>query len=542
MHCRILCALILAGGLFGQADRITGDRIRPHVRFLSHDLLEGRGPGTRGGALTEQYLAAQFEAAGLKPAGDGGSYLQRVPLTSVELTPTPQLTLSRGGETIRPKWLDEFVGTSHAQLPSVTLNTETVFVGHGIVAPEFQWNDYAGADVKGKTVVLFTGEPPSDDPKFFGGKALTYYGRWTYKYEEANRQGAAAVLIIHTTPTASYGWQVLRANGRATPMPTRQSGQPALLFAGWVTEEIGQKIFAAEGSSVSEMLARADKPGFRPMPLKWRVEGSIQAVSRPIQTYNVVGMVEGADPQLKQEAVVLSAHWDHLGVGQPVDGDAIYNGAVDNATGCALLIEMARAWASLEPKPRRSALFVAVTAEESGLLGAFHFAANPPLPAGRLAANFNFDSYSPRGRVRDAVLNGYERTTLKSLVENVAERFQLTLKSDPRPEAGSYYRSDHFSFARAGVPAFSVNMGSDYIGKTPEQIAEIRKRFSGTYHQPTDEFADDWDFSGMEQAARFGFTLALEAANWESLPTWREGDEFLPTRQKSLAQLAASPR
>jgi Zn-dependent M28 family amino/carboxypeptidase len=494
-------------------DRIEGESMRGHIRFLSHDLLEGRGPGTRGGALAEQYIAAQFAAAGLKPAGDNGTFFQRVPLTSVEFTGTPQLTLTAAGKPITPRWLDEFVGTSYAQHSSVALDTEAVFAGHGIVAPEFQWDDYAGVDVKGKTVVLFTGEPPSEDPKFFAGKALTYYGRWTYKYEEATRQGAAAVLIVHTTPTASYGWQVLRANGRATPMVTRSSGKHALSFAGWVTEQVGGQIFATLGSTVEEMLKRADTPGFRAVPLKIRVKAAVTANISTIETNNVVGKVEGSDASLKSEAILLSAHWDHLGVGQAVSGDNIYNGALDNATGCALLVEMARAWASMTPKPRRTAIFAAVTAEESGLLGSQYMAEHPPVPATQIRANLNFDTYSPFGMVRDAVLNGYEKTPHRAIVDNVAQRHQLTLKPDPRPEAGSYFRSDHFSFAKVGIPSFSVNMGSDYLGKTPEQVAEIRKRFGATYHQPSDQYGDDWQFDGMEQAARFGFALALDIAN-----------------------------
>lgn len=521
--------------LFAQADGIQGERIRAHVRFLSSDLLEGRGPGTRGGALAEQYLLAQFQAAGLEPAGGNGSFLQKVPLASVELNPEPALRLSIGGKTASIKWLDEFVGTSYVQTDAVRFASEAIFVGHGIVAPEYDWDDYAGVDVRGKTVVLFTGEPPSDDPKFFGGRALTYYGRWTYKYEEATRRGAAAVLIVHTTPTASYGWQVLRANGRATPMALRKPEEHALSFAGWVTEEVGARIFAGIGSTVAEMLRKADTRGFRAIPLKMKVEASMSARVSPIGTYNVAGKVTGSDPRLRDQAVVISAHWDHLGVGEPVNGDKIYNGAIDNATGCGLLIEMARAWASMEPRPRRSAIFVAVTAEESGLLGSKYFADNPPIPPGQIAANLNFDSYSPWGRARDAVLNGYDRTTLRPLVESIAKRFQLTIKTDPRPEAGSYYRSDHFAFARAGVPAFSISMGSDYAGKTPEQIAEARKRWTATYHQPSDEYSEDWVFEGMEAAARFGFSLALEIANWDSLPTWVPGDEFLPARRKSLA-------
>lgn len=516
-----IATLMLAGAglLSAQMNEIEGARIRPHVKYLSSDLLEGRGVGQRGGQLAAAYLAAQFEAAGLKPGAADGTYLQSVPLRSVEVLPGAQLSASAGGKTVALKWLDEFVGTSHTQAPAAEIDTEAVFVGHGIVAPEYGWNDYAGVDVKGKVVVLFTNEPPSEDAKFFAGRALTYYGRWTYKYEEAARQGAAAALIIHTTPTASYGWQVLRANGRPQPQIRRGEGQPALAFAGWVTTEAGGQILGLAGKTVEEMLKAADTRGFRAVGLgKVRVKARMKFAVRDIETHNVVAKVEGSDPRLKDEAVVYTAHWDHLGVGEAVAGDSIYNGALDNATGCAMLVEMARAWARMEPKPLRSAYFVAVTAEESGLLGSRYFADNPPLPAAKIAANLNFDSYGPHGRVRDMVATGAERTSFYGLVESVAARHGLTIKQDGHPETGGYFRSDHYSFARVGAPAFSVNMGSDYVGKPAGYAAEVGKKHAAQYHQPSDEYHDDWDFSGMEQFARFGFALGQEIANLETIP------------------------
>ncbi len=528
----ILLCLLAAIPMAAQVDRIDGQRIRSHVRFLSSDLLEGRAPATRGGALAESYIAAQFEAAGLKPAGENGTYYQRVPLRTVAALPGMKLSASSGGQAFEMKWLDDFVGTSTAQLPEAAFTSEAVYAGHGIVAPEYGWDDYAGLSVKGKVVVIFTNEPPSDDPKFFKGKALTYYGRWTYKYEEAARQGAAALLIIHTTPTASYGWQVLRPNGGPQVQIRRESGAPGLQFAGWVTQEAGARILQMAGMTVESALAAAGRKGFKAMPLKGvMVSGSFKFGLTDTEARNVLGIAPGSD--LSAEAVVYSAHHDHLGTGEPVKGDSIYNGAIDNATGCALLIEMARAWTSLDPKPRRSALFAAVTAEESGLLGAKYLARNLPIPAGRLMANLNFDSYSPFGRVRDVVLTGADRTTLWPLVESMAERHQLKVKLDPRPEAGSYYRSDHFAFAQVGVPAFSVNMGSEYIGKPPEFGAARSKEYAARYHQPSDEFSEEWDFSGMEQFARFGYALGLDLANAPRLGTWLPGDEFLAERIRS---------
>ena len=501
----VLCAAATLAS--AQADRIEGERIRPHVKFLSSDLLEGRGPGARGGLLAEQYIAAQFAAAGLKPAGDAGTYIQKVPLKLVEPEAAKaHLAFSVAGSDSELKYLTDFIGTTHTQQANVDFDAEAVFVGHGIRAPEFGWDDYKGVDVKGKVVVLFTGEPPSEDPGFFAGKALTYYGRWTYKYEEAARQGAIGALIIHTTPTASYGWQVVRGQSRPMPQVARALGTPALALAGWVTSEAGAKLLAALHLDVNGALEAANKRGFQAKPLGATVHARMEFRVSDIDTGNVIGLVPGSDPTLKDEAVIFTAHWDHLGIGVPVNGDAIYNGALDNATGSAILIEMARAWASMEPKPKRSAYFAAVTSEESGLLGSAYLAAHPPIPAGRIAANLNFDSFSPLGRTRDAAAPGAERTTLWDLVQKEAKQDGLTLRGDTHPESGGYYRSDHFSFARAGVPAFSIEMGGDYVAKPAAFTPERMKAFGASYHQPSDEYREDWDFSGMEQFARFGLT------------------------------------
>lgn len=515
-----LLLLAAAALLPAQIHTIEGARIRPHVQFLSNDLLEGRGVGARGGQLAVEYLAAQFAASGLKPGAADGTFLQSVPLRTVEMAPAARLTVTGGAQPVDLPWLESFVGTSHAQETFATLDAPLVFVGHGIRAPEYQWDDYAGADVKGKIVVLFTNEPPSTDAKFFQGPALTYHGRWTYKYEEAARQGAVGALIIHTNGTASYGWQVVRtSNGRPSVQVRREAGQAALSFAGWVTSEAGEKIATLAGTTVADLLAAAGKPGFRARELgTLRARANFQFTVRDIETHNVVGLVKGSDPRLSAEAVVFTAHWDHLGVGEAVQGDAIYNGAIDNATGCAMLVEMARAWASMEPKPLRSAYFVAVTAEESGLIGSKYFADNPPIPTARIAANLNFDSYSPFGRVRDTVVTGADRTSFYSTVQSVAARHQLAIQPDGSPASGSYYRSDHYSFARQGVPAFSVNMGGAYVGKPEGFAAEKRKEYSGRYHQPGDQYHADWDFSGMEQFSRFGFALGLEIANLEKIP------------------------
>jgi Zn-dependent M28 family amino/carboxypeptidase len=517
---------------FGQLQEISGQRIRAHTKFLSSDLLEGRGVGTRGGDLAADYIATQFALIGAKPAGDNGTYFQRVPLTGAE-TIGAEALLSAGAEKFA--WGTEFVGTTHRQQPLTDFDGEAIFVGHGIDAPEFNWDDYKGVDVRGKVVVLFTNEPPSKDPKFFGGPALTYYGRWTYKYENALRHGALAAIIIHTTPTAGYGWEVVKSSwGKEDPQVRLAPGAPALAMAGWLTNEAAERLFKASGHTVDEMLALANTREFKPVPLGIHIAGHIPSKIRQIESRNVVARVEGSDPELKEQAVVFTAHWDHLGIGDPVDGDRIYNGAVDNATGCAMLMEIARAWAMLPKKPRRSAVFLSVTAEEGGLRGSEYYASHPVIPAGKTAADINFDAFFPFGRTRDTEVSGAERTTLWPLVQDVAKRMTLTIEPDAHPEQGHYYRSDHFSMARAGIPSFSISGGTQYYGKPADFGAKEFEEFNSKhYHQPSDEYHEDWDFSGMEQMARFGFQIGIDVANVDRLPSWREGDEFLAARQAS---------
>lgn len=535
----IFVSLALSAAAYGQIDSISGERMRPHVKFLANDLLEGRGVGSRGGDLATAYIAAQFALAGLKPAGDRGTYFQVFPLIGV--TPRPTTRMSVSGPAGRPvgqpefRWLEDFVGVSLRQQPRLEFDADSVFVGHGITAPEYQWDDYKDIDVKGKVVVLFTGEPPSKDPKFFTGEALTYYGRWTYKYEEAARHGAAGAIIIHTTPTASYGWNVVRSSWSTEDLENKLNpGEAALAFAGWVTLEAGKGISASIGKQPEELLALADRRGFRAMALPLRFHVSAEAAIREIQTRNVIARVEGSDLRLKNEAVIFSAHWDHLGVGNPINGDPIYNGAADNATGCGMLLEMARAWASLPQKPRRSALFIAVAAEEGGLLGSDFYGRNPVVPAGKTALALNFDMFMPNGRYSDVGVYGAERTTAYPLAEEAARRFGLAIAPDPRPAAGVFYRSDHFSFARVGVPAFSVENGKELMGQPAGSGSQYFADFNESrYHQPSDEYRDDWNFSGMEIYARFGFLIGLNAANLATLPTWRAGDEFLAARVAS---------
>jgi Zn-dependent M28 family amino/carboxypeptidase len=534
--CKSCSLLLVLAALAGaQTPEVSGDRIRAHVKFLSSDWLEGRGVGARGGELAADYIATQFALIGAKPAGDNGTYFQRVPMVGVETQPAAVVSAEKDGQTVAFRWREEYVGVSERQKPQVNLDAEAIFVGHGISAPEFQWDDFKGVDVTGKVLILFTNEPPSNDPKFFGGPALTYYGRWTYKYEEAARRGAAAVFIIHTTPTAGYGWDVVRSSwGKEDPQLQLEPGQPALGFAAWLTKDAGENLLRLAGKSVDELLNAANSPDFHPIPLGIRIRASIPSKIRHIESRNVAAVVPGSDPQLKSQVVMFTAHWDHLGVGEPVNGDAIYNGAVDNATGCGMLLEMANAWASLKTKPKRSALFLAVTAEEAGLRGSEYYGEHPAFPLGKTALDLNFDAFYPFGATQDISITGADRTTVWPVAQQVARHMELEIQPEAHPEQGEYYRSDHFSLARFGVPAFSIQLGTHFKGKPASYGDKIFEEYNDKhYHQPSDEYHEDWNFSGMVETAHFGLEVGMTVANQDKLPTWRAGDEFLPARIKS---------
>jgi Zn-dependent M28 family amino/carboxypeptidase len=530
-----LCAVSIAAAACAQSLHVSGDKLRAHVKYLASDELEGRGVGTAGEKLATDYIAAQLQAEGVKPGGDNGTYFQRVPLIGCTTLPSATLTISRKNRRIPLRFVKDYVGTALSQQPRNDFNAEAVFVGHGISAPEYGWDDYKGADLKGKVLVFFTNEPPSDDPNFFGGRALTYYGRWTYKFEEAARRGAVAALIIHTTPTAGYGWGVVSGSwSQEHPELKLAPGQKGLELAAWLSQEAGAKLVAGTGKTLDQLLAMANQKSFHPIPLGVHIVGHIAVKLRTIESRNVIGRVEGADPQLKSQVVLYSAHWDHLGIGVPVNGDKIYNGAVDNATGCAVVLELAHIWAALPQKPKRSALFLFVTAEESGLLGSEYYGEHPEVPAGQTAVDLNYDALYPFGKTRDVSVTGAERTTLWPLVERDAKRSGLEITPDPEPEQGHYYRSDHFSFARVGIPAFSIAQGTNYLGKPANFGNTVFEEYNTKhYHQPSDEYHDDWDFAGMEQMADFGLTLGLDIANVPKLPTWKPGDEFLRAREQS---------
>jgi Zn-dependent M28 family amino/carboxypeptidase len=516
------------------SDHFNSDRMKADLQFLSSDLLEGRGTGARGGNIAATYISTQFSLAGLKPAGENGSYIQKVPLVGV--TTDPQSTLQiipAKGQPISLKYLDDFIANPESLKPEETINGPVVFVGFGVNAPEYGWNDYAGLDAKGKIVLALVNDPPSDDPSFFGGKAMTYYGRWTYKYEEATRQGAAGILLIHNTAMASYGWQVVRNSWSGEQAYLKPpAGQYALPMAGWITEDVAKKAFAACDMDLSNMMEKAKAKGFKPVELPLRIEGKIIAKVQPLDAVNVAGMLEGSDPKLSDQAIVYTAHYDHLGIGTPVDGDSIYNGAIDNASGTAFLLELARSFSESSAKPPRSVLFLAVTGEERGLKGSEYYGKNPTVPVKKILLDLNFDGISMDGITSDVVLTGAQRTTVWSIVQEVTKDMNLKITPESHPEAGYFYRSDHFSFARVGVPAFSISLGDEYPGKPAGYGEQLYKEYNEKhYHQPSDEFNPNWDYAGAKELAQLGIYIGWKVAELPGTTGWVAGDEFEKARK-----------
>ncbi|MEA3173281.1 MAG: hypothetical protein QOF42_692 [Gammaproteobacteria bacterium] len=510
---------------------IDPERIRAHVRFLADDLLEGRGTGTRGSELAANYIATQFALYGLKPAGDNGSYFQKVAFGGVHTLPATTASVQpASGSSIALKLGDDFVTTNQTQTDNVDVDAPIVFVGYGIGAPEYQWNDYAGVDVKGKVVLVIVNEPPSKDPKFFNGDALTYYGRWTYKFEQAARQGAVAALIIHRTDLASYGWEVVRNSWSNEQVYLADDKDPKLKAASWIQLDIARQIFAASGLKLDDMISAAGARGFKAKELPVRFKAHIESKVRKFQSANVVAMLGASGKQ----AVIYSAHYDHLGIDPTKTGDNIYNGAVDNGTGCGVLLELAHAFATSKARPPHPVLFAAVTAEEKGLLGSNYLGKHLPLPPGNIALGLNFDAIAPIGMPQSVNVTGAERTSFYPTVTKTAAAFGFEIQKDAEPGAGHYYRSDHFSMARAGVPAFSINTGIKFAGHPDDWGKAQREEYTAKhYHQPSDEYLPSMDFTSNAALAKFGFALGWQAMLAGGTVHWLPGDEFEATRLRS---------
>ena len=526
------------------AASIDPEKIRAHVRFLSLDLLEGRGPGVRGGELAAEYIATQFALDGVEPAGDNGTYFEHVPLYAVHtIEEKTKFSLAPAtGQAIDLAYGTEIVSKDQTGQATADFDAPIVFVGYGIDAPEYHWNDYVGSngkeiDLKGKIALMIVNQPPSEDVKFFKGKALTYYGRWTYKYEEAARRGAVGVLLIHRTDLAAYGWEVVR-NSQAVEKSYLQGDPSATLrAAAWIQHDVAQRLLTLAGlGDLDKTIDQAGKPGaFNAVELPVRLRAHIESRVRRYVSDNVVGRVPGVSKD--NQAVLYTAHYDHLGIDPSVKGDNIYNGAADNGTGCGILLELARAYAQAAVRPPHAVYFASVTAEEQGLLGSQFLGMHPPIPSRQIALDLNYDMVLPIGIPRSANVGNAEHIDFWPTVQTVAKAFDLALVPDPRPRAGMAYRSDHFSLARTGIPAFSISQGNLFEGHDEawgkEQVADYVKSH---YHQPFDEYRADWDFRGNAKLARFGFVLGWLASEQPKSIEWLPGDEFEAARKPRPTQ------
>jgi Zn-dependent M28 family amino/carboxypeptidase len=511
--------------------------MRANIKFLSSDLLEGRGTGARGGDLAANYIAAQMEALGLKGAGANGSFFQPASLVGVKADPNTKLVISGRNGKESFKFAEDYVAFTGAQKDEVDVDADLVFVGYGIDAPGQRWNDYKGpaSDYRGKFLVMLVNDPPAtaEEPSLFGGRTLTYYGRWTYKYEEAARRGAAGVILLHTDESAGYPWGVVRtSNGSWRFDIARNAGDttPFLNIRSWVTDATARQIMKLAGQDLDNLRAKAASRDFQPIALGLKGKINLKSEVKRVQAPNVVGILPGRDPKLRDEYVIYSAHWDHLGIGAPDQtGDTIYNGALDNATGVASVLAIAEALAKLPlaQRPRRSSLFLFPTAEEQGLIGAEWYAKHPLVPLAKTAANVNLDSMNVLGPTHDFIPLGAERSTLLVVVEAVARERGLRVSPDARPEQGSFFRSDHFPFAKVGIPSISLKEGNDYVGHSKEW-GEVQFKAYNTahYHQPSDEYTDSWDFRGMLQETEIAMAIGRRIADDPTMPRFNQNDEF----------------
>jgi len=525
-------------------DSINANDIMQHTKVMSGDEYEGRGPGTKGEELTIKYLTEQYQRIGLKPGNPDGTYVQKVPLVGFTGAPTASFTV--GGKQMNLTFPQDYVAVSRRFVPeSKVENSDMVFVGYGVVAPEYGWDDYKGLDVRGKTIVMLINDPqvPSGsdpaalDDKMFKGKAMTYYGRWTYKYEIAAQKGAAAAVIIHETGPAGYPYEVVSGSWSRENFdiqtPDKNMGRPAV--ESWITTDRAKELFAASGQDFDALKKAAVSKDFKPVALNAKANMTIKNTIREIDSNNVIGKIEGSDPALKNEYVIYTAHWDHLGRDPKLTGDQIFNGALDNASGTAALLEIAEGFTKLATPPKRSILFLAVTAEEKGLLGAKYYAENPLYPLNKTLANINMDGVNQWGRTKDVTMVGDDNSGLIDLLREAATAQGRVVNPDPESEKGFYYRSDHFEFAKQGVPALYTDSGIDYEGKDPAFSKQKRDEYTNKdYHKVSDEVKPDWDLTGAVDDARLLTIIGYRVAQGDRYPEWKSGSEFKAKRDEMM--------
>ena len=509
---------------------IRAHQLRAHIAFLAHDQLEGRAPGTRGAELAASYIASQFTRGGVEPLG--GSYLQQVPLLGLDPIPDrTTATFTRGARSVTLDYDADFFAWSESGDTAAHVDGELVFVGYGTAAAEHGWDDFEGRDLRGKVLLVLVGDPPAPpgEPLLFGGRALTYYGRWTYKIEEARRRGAAGVLIVHETGDAGYPWSVVRTSWTGERLMLEHQGDAdgSLAIAAWVTRPAADSLLRLAGLEIDALAMRAARRDFAPIATGIRARVSAPAHARRMDSANVWGMVRGSDPALRDQVVVYTAHYDHLGVGLPIGDDSIYNGAYDNASGVAALLEIAEAFSLMQPRPARSVLFLATTGEELGLLGAEHYIRHPAFPLDRTAAVINLDGVNVWGETDDVIALGAERSTLGRVVQRRATDMSLRLMSDRSPERGFFFRSDHFPFARSGVPAIKIEHGSRFRNRPADWGSRVLAAYDAErYHRPGDEFESSFDLAGAVQQARLALAVGYDVAEADTVPDWYPGGEF----------------
>jgi Zn-dependent M28 family amino/carboxypeptidase len=525
------------------------------IKTLSSDEFEGRAPASRGEQLTVDYLISRFKSIGLEPGNPDGTYVQNVPLAGIKADPNTELVFSKEGagpetgmgksSAMHLRYGPDFMAWTKRVEPQVSVDAPLVFVGYGVVAPEYHWDDYKGVDVRGKIIVMLINDPqipdPKDpsqlDPNVFKGKAMTYYGRWTYKFEVAAAKGAAGALIIHETNTAGYPWAVVQGSntGEQFSLLSADKGHSRCVVEGWITTEKAKALFAAAGQDFDTLHKAAIMPSFTPVPLGLKATLTLHNTVRDIESHNVIGKLEGSDPRLRNQYVIYTAHWDHLGVGPVVNGDNIYHGAVDNASGVAGVLEIARAFTEVQPKPKRSILFVSVTAEEKGLLGSQYYAEHPLYPLKDTLAEINMDGINVHGLTRDVTVIGLGNSQLDDYLREVASEQGRTLRPDPEPEKGFYFRSDHFNFAKQGVPALDPDSGIDYIGR-PEGwgLKMVDDYTANDYHKPSDKIKPDWDLAGAVQDLQTLFSVGYRVAGADRFPEWSADSEFRAKREAML--------